>query len=97
MQTLPSHRWDFSATVALLVFSFAARVGLLFWLLLSVILPMAAQFVEVPFPLALLLAPSLALSLSLSISFSHFFVLSFSSFFQIVLLESHSLTPFISL
>jgi hypothetical protein len=47
MQTLPAHRWDFSATVALLVASFAARIVLLFWLLIGVILPMAAQFVEV--------------------------------------------------
>jgi hypothetical protein len=50
MQTLAAHRWDFSLTVALLVASFASRIGLLLWLLLGVILPKAAQFVEVAAP-----------------------------------------------
>jgi hypothetical protein len=46
MQTLPAHRWDFSATVVVLVASFGARVALLAYLLVGVILPMAAAFVE---------------------------------------------------
>jgi hypothetical protein len=56
MQTLPAHRWDFSLTVALLVASFASRIGLLLWLLLGVILPKAAQFVEVAAPQGFLVA-----------------------------------------
>jgi hypothetical protein len=46
IQTLDRHRFDFSVVVVLLVTSFAARIVLLGWLLVGVILPKAALFVE---------------------------------------------------
>lgn len=46
MQTLESHRVDFSVVVVLLFASFALRIGLLAYLLAAVILPKAALFVE---------------------------------------------------
>mmetsp|Transcript_83335 Transcript_83335/g.162166 ORF Transcript_83335/g.162166 Transcript_83335/m.162166 type:complete len:127 (-) Transcript_83335:478-858(-) len=46
IQTLEQHRFDFSVVVVLLVSSFAARIVLLGWLLVGVILPKAALFIE---------------------------------------------------